>query len=201
MKNSCGDADRKAWPLSIKGQVYERANVKHRSFRWIRDHWEDDIDPDQTRRGSLNNQERPDPASIRRWMKGIHVPEEEKQRVQYEVVQHTYSIPQRGITRMMEVTDERAKATGGTKEERVDLWCDDAVWVRDAFQRHATYGNLHLYSLLIFAARAVNDFPTRLLSLLEKIDPQDEDGWQCVRDVLGEGLRLWQPPPGITHKL
>ena len=57
-------------------------------------------------------------------MKGVHVPEEEKQRVQYEVVQHTYSIPQRVITRMMEVTDERAKVTGGTKEERVDLWCD-----------------------------------------------------------------------------
>lgn len=76
-------------------------------------------------------------------------------------------------------------------EERVDLWQANRARLEAEFQR---FGEARVrYSLFVFGARTIEDFSSKIYSLVERPFSEDGGGWVMFDDELRKIVGLTLP--------
>ena len=166
--------------------MYYYGHIQQKSYRWILDHWVDVIDPDFDVERRMPNE-----ASIRRWMKGEFVPEDERIKVLYRLIY--VAVPQ-GIpieNLMLQAYAEGPTHTQGlSNEERWKKLYDRSNIDRslvESLRLNIDGSQLMRWVYMIAGAREVEGFPGKLVELLDQHHKTKGRPWQ-IFDWYLQGL-------------
>ena len=192
------------YPGELREAVFKEAVGHDRA--WMKDYWVRVLDPDYA-------YEEPSNRSLDRWMQGERLPKGAKERVLKERLPVPSTIErnlfgplsdrywvQRVVTDLMnkaEAEGFRMNASAGY-EERHKKWDDELTKLYKAYMDNVSDWDwdidaVEIGSFLIFGAKYVESFPTKILQLFEKHD------YRNIRDCHPQFLPELKEMLGLTN--
>lgn len=163
--------DRSPYPEHLRAIIY-KYGLQGESAQWVNEHWDDGQYFPSIERQRPDNFDR----TLRRWLKGEGIAQEEIDEVLYADLCERHGVPQHLTQRMLEAARELPRYDAATPfEERVELWQVNRAHIESELEE---YGEARVrYSLFIFGARTVENFSSKIYALLEQPFTEDGVGW------------------------
>jgi hypothetical protein len=140
--------------------------------RWVNEHWGD------ARYFPCVDRDRPVnfDRTLRRWLKGQKIPQSEKDEVLLQDLWERHGVPQYIAGKMLDAAkDQPSQCRDFTFEERVALWQLRRTGDEEDIDVCGETGVR--CNLLVFGARTVDDFSSKVYKLFERSSPRDGVEW------------------------
>ena len=179
--------DRSPYPENLRAIIY-RCGLQDESAHWVNEHWDDGIYFPAIQRQRPDNFDR----TLRRWLRGEGIAQTEIDEILYAGLSERHGVPQEVIQQMVEATGEMPRFDPIIPfEERVDLWQANRARLEAEFQK---FGEARVrYSLFVFGAHTIEDFSSKIYSLVERPFSEDGGGWVMFDDELRKIVGLTLP--------